>query len=68
VLDISGKELTHAEITKRLAQQTLVLIAVDGQYPSEYYRWLLKPDALIIQLGPRDGAPALSALPAEKRD
>jgi hypothetical protein len=68
VVDLDGKELTHEEIAKRLAQQTLVLIAADGKFPSSYYRTLLKPDTLIIQLGPRDGAPAPSMLAAEKRE
>jgi hypothetical protein len=68
VVDLEGKELTHEEIAKRLAQQTLVLIAVDGKFPSSYYRTLLKPETLIIQLGPRDGGPAPSMLAAEKRE
>jgi hypothetical protein len=68
VVDLNGKELTHEEIAKRLAQQTLVLIAVDGKFPSSYYRTLIKPDTLIIQLGPRDGAPAPSMLASEKRE
>lgn len=67
VVDIHGKELTRDEIAKRLAQQTLVLIAVDGKFPSSYYLTMLKPETLIIQLGPRDGAPAPRMLPAEKR-
>jgi hypothetical protein len=67
VLDATGKELNYAEIAKRLAQQTPVLIAIDGKFPASYYLQLVKPDAVIIQLGPRDGAPAASALPAEKR-
>lgn len=68
VVDLNGKELSRDEIAKRLAQQTLVLIAVDGKFPSTYYLTLLKPETLIIQLGPRDGAPAPSMLPAQKRE
>jgi hypothetical protein len=68
VLEATGKELNYEEIVKRLAQQTPVLIAVDGKFPASYYLQLITPEALIIQLGPRDGSPAPSMLPAEKRD
>jgi len=63
---LQGNELNRDQVVKRLEKETAVLVSVSGRMPDAYYLQLTNPDALVVILGPRDGAPAPGLLPAEK--
>ena len=65
--DVSGMPLKKAEVLNRLKRETAVLVSVSQSRPDPYYLQLIKPDTIIIVVGPRDGAPLPSLLPAEKQ-
>jgi hypothetical protein len=64
VVDLSGNELTEDEIRNRMETETAVLVSVSGRMVDPYYLQLAKPDTLVVLLGPRDGVPAPTLLPA----
>lgn len=64
VVDVSGKGLTAEEILDRMASETPVLVSVSGKMVDPYYLQLAKSDTLVVLLGPRDGVPAPTLLPA----
>jgi hypothetical protein len=64
VVDVNGQPLPRAEIEKRLKDPQPVLISVSGRSIDRYYAQSLKPDTLVILLGPRDGAPTADLLPS----
>jgi hypothetical protein len=66
VLDLQGNELSRDQVLERLSRETPVLVSVSGRMPEAYFLQLTKPDALIVVLGPRDGAPSPQFLPAGK--
>lgn len=68
VVDLKGTELSRAEVHNRLAKETTVLVSLSGEMPDPYYLQLIRADALIVILGPRDGYPAPDLLPAKKSD
>jgi hypothetical protein len=63
---LDGTQLTRAQAVERLARKTPVLVSVSGEMPDPYFLQLARADTLIVILGPRDGAPAPSLLPAAK--
>ncbi len=66
VMDIKGNTLGRVRVTKRLENETPVVVSVSGEMPDAYFLQLTNADALIIVLGPRDGYPAPGFLPAKK--
>jgi hypothetical protein len=66
-LNVKGEEVDQGEVRKRLASETPVLISLTGGAPDPYYLQLVRPDALIVVLGPRDGYPTGRYFPAEGR-
>ena len=65
-VNLEGNDLPTEQVLARLKQKTRVLVAVDSDMPSAEYLELIKPDTLLILLGPRDGAPAPNLLPYRK--
>jgi len=65
-LNLEGNEISRKEVTERLKNETSVLIAVDGRMPEPYYLELLRPETIVIVLGPREGTPRADLLPAVK--
>jgi hypothetical protein len=64
IVDLQGRELNADEVRERLASETPVLVSLSGRMVEPYYLQLTRPDALIVILGPRDGAPSPELLPA----
>ena len=57
IVDLVGRELTREEVMERLEIESPVLVSLSGRMIEEYYLQLTVADALIVILGPRDGAP-----------
>lgn len=67
-VDRTGAEIDTETVVKRLGQATPVLVAIDGKMPHSYWLRLIRDDAILVLLGPRDGAPDPSLLPAASGD
>ncbi|MEM7167412.1 MAG: hypothetical protein AAF581_18260 [Planctomycetota bacterium] len=65
VFDLEGKQLSRSQVAERLSTKTPVLVSVSGKMPDAYYLQVVRPDTLIVVLGPRLGSPAPVYLPAE---
>lgn len=63
VVDMTGRELDRRDLEERLRQSTPVLVSVTGKPIETFYLQTVKPDTLIVLLGPRDDAPAIDLLP-----
>jgi hypothetical protein len=68
VVDLNGTELNREQILERLSKETPVLVSVSGRMPDPFFLQLTRPGALIVVLGPRDGAPSPQMLPAGKKE
>lgn len=54
VVTVDTVEVSREAILKRLKEPTPVLISVSGKMVDPYYLKVVKPDTLIVILGPRD--------------
>lgn len=66
VMDIQGNDVPRADVLKRLKTESPVLVSVSLEKVDPYYLQVVKPDTLIIILGPRVSAPSPELLPALK--
>lgn len=66
VVDMNGRELSRAEVLRRLSNETPVLVSVSGEMPDAYFLQLISAETLIVLPGPRDGSPAPELLPARQ--
>jgi hypothetical protein len=65
VVDLRGQVLPEAELRKRLAAPTPVLVSVSGRMPDAYHLECLKDDTLIVIPG-LPNAPAPQLLPGPR--
>ena len=60
---LSGDPVEPGEILRRLKKDVPVLLSATGKMIDPYYLQVVKPETLLLVLGPRDGAPNLDLYP-----
>lgn len=67
IVDVEGRELERETVLARFTERQPVLVATTMEMPDPFYLQLLKPESLVVILGPREDAPRPDLYPMKTK-